>query len=176
MAPSRAVRLAVLAAAAIAASGCTTAPPLDVAPNVDLSRFQGKWFEIAKLPRPTQTDCFATAAFYTRTASDALTFVNQCNVGSTTGPLKTATMSARVPNSSTPAKLAIDVGGFYGDYWILELGGSYEYAVVGHPSRDYLWILSRTPSLDAATLQGILSRARARQFDVSRLEMTPQSP
>lgn len=173
---ARVAVLALLAVGAPAAVGCSTAPPLDVAPNVDLARFQGRWFEIAKLPRPTQTDCYATAAYYTQTASDALTFVNQCNVGSLTGALKTVTMSAKVADPSTPAKLAIDVGGFYGDYWILELGQNYEYAVVGHPSRDYLWILSRTPSLDATTMQGIVARARAKQFDVSRLEMTTQSP
>ena len=173
---ARVVTVAFLAARALAAAGCSTAPPLEVAPNVDLARFQGRWFEIAKLPRPTQTDCYATAAYYTRTAADTLTFVNQCNVGSTTGPLKTVTMSAKVTDPSTPAKLAIDVGGFYGDYWILDVGQNYDYAVVGHPSRDYLWILSRTPSLDAVTMQGLVGRARAQQFDVSRLEMTPQSP
>ncbi len=109
-------------------------------------------------------------------SSDSLTFVNQCNVGSATGPLRTVTMNAKLGDPSVPAKLAIDVGGFYGDYWILELGPSYEYAVVGHPSRSYLWILSRTSTLDDATLQGILSRARAKQFDTSRIQMTPQSP
>ena len=158
------------------AAGCSTDPPLDVAPNVDLSRFQGKWFEIAKLPRPTQTDCYGTAGYYSLASSDSLVLVNQCNVGSMAGPLRTVTMNATVTSPSVPAKLAIDVGGCYGDYWILELGARYEYAVIGHPSRSYLWILSRTQTLDDPTLQGILSRARAKRFDTSRIEMTPQSP
>jgi apolipoprotein D and lipocalin family protein len=166
----------IVLSAAIAVAGCSADPPLDVAPNVDLSRFQGKWFEIAKLPRPTQTDCYGTAAYYSLASSDSLVLVNQCNVGSMAGALRTVTMNAKVTSPSAPGKLAIDVGGFYGDYWILELGPRYEYAVIGHPSRSYLWILSRTPTLDDPTLQGILSRARAKQFDTSRIEMTPQSP
>jgi apolipoprotein D and lipocalin family protein len=149
-------------------------PPLDVAQNVDLSRFQGKWYEIAKLPRTTQTDCYATMAFYTQESDGALSLVNQCNVGSTDGPLNTISMTATVTDPTVPAKLALQVGGFSGDYWIIEVGTNYEYAVVGHPTRAYLWILSRTPVLDSTTLQGIVSRAQANQFDVSTLEYTPQ--
>ena len=76
----------------------------------------------------------------------------------------------------TAAKLRIDVGGFYGDYWILEVGEHYEYAVVGVPSRDYLWILSRTPTMDKPALDGILTRTREKKFDTARLEFTVQAP
>jgi apolipoprotein D and lipocalin family protein len=168
------VSLVWLAALACAPLGCGTEPPLDVAQNVDLSLFQGKWYEIAKLPRVTQTDCFGTMAFYTQTAAGALQLVNQCNVGSSDGPLDTVTMNATVPDPSVSAKLALEVGGYSGDYWILEVGSSYEYAVVGHPTRAYLWILSRAPTLDPVTLQGILDRAQNNHFDTSQLEYTPQ--
>jgi apolipoprotein D and lipocalin family protein len=168
------------AAALVAALACTTAAcgtePLDVAQNVDLSKFQGKWYEIARLPRTTQTDCHGTTAFYTQGSDGALTFVNQCNVGSQTGPLNTVSMSAKVSDPAVPAKLALDVGGYTGDYWILEVGSNYEYAVVGHPSRLYFWILSRTSTLDAETLQGILSRAQSNHFDMSQIQYTPQPP
>jgi apolipoprotein D and lipocalin family protein len=147
-----------------------------VAQNVDLSRFQGKWYEIARLPRTTQTDCHGTTAFYTENPDGTLDLVNQCNVGGPSGPLSTVSMIASVPNAAQPAKLALTVGGFSGDYWILEVGPSYEYAVVGHPSREYLWILSRAPTLDAPTMQGIVARAQGQQFDTSRLEYTPQPP
>jgi len=165
-----------LALLAVVGVGCGQDPPLAVASKVDLSRFQGQWFEIAKLPRITQTDCFETTAFYSLASDGTLDLVNECHVGSAGGPLKTVTMTAKVPDPSAPAKLALDVGGFYGDYWILEIGSDYEYAVVGHPSRSYLWILGRTPTLDQATLQGILSRAQGEGFDTSRLEYTPQTP
>jgi apolipoprotein D and lipocalin family protein len=168
--------LTMLAALAPAAGGCNADPPLEVAPSVDLGRFQGKWYEIASLPRTTQTDCYGTTAFYTQASDGSFQFVHQCNVGSTTGPLKTATMIATVPDPTVPAKLALEVSGFSGDYWILEVGSNYEYAVVGHPSRSYLWILSRTPSLDADTMQGILDRAQHNQFDTASLQVTPQPP
>jgi apolipoprotein D and lipocalin family protein len=177
LAPLAVVALAVFTVlAAFSAFGCTSGPPLDVASNVDLSRFQGKWYEIARLPRTTQTDCHGTTAFYTQASDGSFSFVNQCNVGSATGPLKTVSMTASVPNASVPAKLALDVGGYVGDYWILEVGANYEYAVVGHPSRLYWWVLSRTPSLEASTMQGVIARATSDQFDMSQLQYTPQPP
>jgi apolipoprotein D and lipocalin family protein len=165
-----------IAAFALGSLSCGAEPPLDVAQQVDLSRFQGKWYEIAKLPRITQTDCYGTTAFYTQSSDGALQLVNQCNVGGTSGPLKTVTMNATVPDMSAPAKLALQVGGYSGDYWILEVGADYDYAVVGHPSRLYLWILSRAPTLDPATVQGIVGRAQANDFNTSQLEYTPQPP
>jgi apolipoprotein D and lipocalin family protein len=167
---------AILAAASALAPGCGSDPPLEVAQNVDLGRFQGKWYEIARLPRTTQTDCHGTTGFYSQNPDGTMTLVNQCNVGATDGPLKTVTMTAHVPNSSVPAKMSLEVGGYSGDYWILEVGSNYEYAVVGHPSREYLWILSRTPTLDSTTQQGIVERAQSDHFDTSKLEYTPQPP
>jgi apolipoprotein D and lipocalin family protein len=163
-------------ASMLALAHCNLEPPLNVASNVDLTSFQGKWYEIASLPRTTQTDCYGTTAFYTQAADGSLQFVNQCNVESPNGPLKTVTMTATVPDPSVPAKLALDVGGFSGAYWITEVGPSYEYAVVGHPSRAYLWILSRTPTLDPTTTGGIIDRAQANHFDMSKLQFTPQPP
>jgi apolipoprotein D and lipocalin family protein len=166
----------VLSAIGLGLTACGTEPPLDVAPHVDLTRFQGKWYEIASLPRTTQVDCYGTTAFYSPQSDGSYSFVNQCNVASTTGPLRTVTMKATVPNQAVPAKLAVDVGGFTGDYWILDVGANYEYAVVGHPTRMYLWILSRTPTLDEATLKGVLDRATENNFNTAKLQYTPQPP
>jgi apolipoprotein D and lipocalin family protein len=167
---------AVLFAVALATIGCTAEAPLEVAPMVDLNRFQGKWYEVASLPRETQASCYGTTSFYSQASDGSFQFVNQCNVESGTGPVRTVTMKATVPDKSVPAKLAIDVGGFSGDYWILDVGADYEYAVVGHPTRLYLWIMSRTPTLDSDTLQGILDRAQSKRFDTSKLQYTPQPP
>jgi apolipoprotein D and lipocalin family protein len=163
-----------LGIAPLAVTGCGSDAPLPVASDVDLTRFQGAWYEIAKLPRPTQTDCYGTVAYYQRVATDAMHLVNECHVGGPTGPLKTVNMDAKVGDPAVPAKLALDIGGFYGDYWILEVGKDYEYAVVGHPSRDYLWILARTPTVDTSTMQGVVDRAASAGFDTSRLEYTVQ--
>ena len=155
--------------------GCQS-EPLEVAPSVNLSQLQGKWYEIARLPRTTEADCHGTTAFYTQAADGSLSLVNQCNVGSATGKLQTIAMTATIPDSSVPAKLALNVGGYTGDYWVLEIGKQYEYAVVGHPSRLYFWILSRTSTLDADVMTGILDRAKAAHFDTELLEFTPQPP
>lgn len=160
----------------LALLACQSDPPLEVAPSVNISKLQGKWYEIARLPRTTQVDCHGTTAFYNQAPDGSLNLVNQCNVGSSTGALQTISMTATVPDPSVPAKLALNVGGYTGDYWILELGANYEYAVVGHPSRLYLWILSRTPTLDSNVMSGVLSRAESAHFDTSKLEYTPQPP
>jgi apolipoprotein D and lipocalin family protein len=158
---------------AVALSGCTN-ESLDVAPNVDLHQFQGKWFEIAKLPRATESECTRTTAFYTMVADNQLTMVNECHIGGPTGVLRSVSTTAKVPDTNVPAKLSLDFGAFYGDYWIIDVGEHYEYAVVGHPTRQYLWILSRTPALDSSVLSGILERAHNKKFETSRLEYTEQ--
>lgn len=156
-------------------AGCSNAP-LDVAPNVDLQRFQGKWYEVAKLPRATQSDCHATTSFFRLNAGGDVEVQSECHLGSPTGALKSVTMKALVTDPSQKAKLSLEVGAFSGDYWILEVGEHYEYAVIGTPSRAYLWILSRTPTLDATTTGALLAHASAKQFDTSRIEYTPQPP
>jgi apolipoprotein D and lipocalin family protein len=160
---------------AVALSGCTN-EALDVAPNVDLHQFQGKWFEIARLPRVTESDCSRTTAYYTMVSDSQLTMVNECHVGGPNGSLRSIATTATVPDTSVPAKLSLDFGAFYGDYWIIDVGEHYEYAVVGHPTRQYLWILSRTPKLDQPVLSGILARAHDKKFETSRLEYTEQLP
>jgi apolipoprotein D and lipocalin family protein len=163
------IALTLLCAAVV---GCSNEPPLDVAPNVDLARFQGQWFEIAKLPRATQVSCTGTTAFYVL-RNNGLDVTNQCHVATLDGQLRTSVQRVDGAESGS-AKLNLEVAGFVGDYWILEVGEQYEYAVIGVPSRDYLWILSRTPTLDATTLGGIVKRMQASNFDTSRLEYTLQ--
>src|SRR6202000_958357 len=96
-----------------AATGCGSSDAgLDVAQSVDLSKMQGKWYEIARLPRTTQTHCPGTTAFYSQNADGAMNLVNQCNVGGPSGPLNTVAMSATVPDAKVQAKLALNVGGY----------------------------------------------------------------
>src|SRR5882724_11355845 len=112
--PMKSVFFALLVAAACTVLACQSDPPLEVAASVQLSQLQGKWYEIARLPRPTEADCHGTTAFYTQAPDGSLSLVNQCNVGSATGKLQTISMTATVPDSSVPAKLALDVGGYTG--------------------------------------------------------------
>ncbi|HMI87517.1 MAG TPA: lipocalin family protein [Polyangiaceae bacterium] len=169
-------RFAVLALSIAAATACNQAP-LDVVESVDLQRFQGDWYEIAKLPRVTQADCTGTTARYELKSDRELVVTNVCHLGSLDGSRRQVVAAARVPDPAVPAKLSVEFGGFFGDYWIIDLDrDAYRYAVVGHPTRQYLWILSRTPTMDAATLAPVLERATQRGFDVSRLEYTKQAP
>src|ERR1700690_860435 len=79
---------------------CSKDPQLDTVSNLDLKRFQGKWYEIASLPRPTQVDCYGTVAVYTLTSDTTMSLVHQCNLGSLTGPLRESQASGVVNDPS----------------------------------------------------------------------------
>lgn len=169
------VRSAVLVAVVVlgsVASGCDSPPPLETAPDVDLARFEGSWFEVAHLPRPTQASCTGTTATYTARGKGQYTFVHACTLEN--GDFRKIAAQAQVKDSASPAKLEVDFGGFFGDYWILDVAPDYRYAVVGHPSRAYLWILSRTPTLSEADRAAVIAKASSLKFDTSKLEYTKQ--
>ncbi|HOX42416.1 MAG TPA: lipocalin family protein [Myxococcota bacterium] len=172
----------LLLGAAIAAAGCSTTttarlklPPLQTVPRVDLDRYLGTWYEIAAFPQRFQRGCTGSTATYTLRADGEIDVLNRCRLGSLDGEEKVARGRARVVDRATHAKLEVSFfRPFWGDYWIADLGADYEYAVVGHPSRDYLWILSRTPSLDGAVYDAIVARLRAQGYEVERLQRTLQ--
>ncbi|MFH1807509.1 MAG: lipocalin family protein [Pseudomonadota bacterium] len=150
-------------------------PPLETVAQVELSRYTGTWYEIASFPQRFQEGCTATTATYTLRDDGEIDVLNRCRKGSLQGAEDTAEGRARVVDSSTGAKLEVSFfRPFWGDYWIIDLGGDYEYAVVGHPGRDYLWILSRTPTLEDTVYMGILERLRAKGYLLDRLQKTLQ--
>ena len=151
--------------------------PLRTVTHVDLERYAGTWYEIASYPQRFQQGCTATSAVYTLRADGMIQVVNRCNRDSLDGRETVARGRARVVDHESNAKLKVSFfWPFWGDYWIIDLGRDYEYAVVGHPSRRYLWILSRTPAMDAGVYAGILERLRAQGYDTSRLVRTLQAP
>lgn len=147
--------------------------PLEVA-HIELRQITGKWYEVAKLPRATQVGCTGTTAEYQLKSANELLVVNECHEGSLTGPLKRVGARAVANDASQPGKLTLDFGFAYGDYWVIDVGNNSEYIVVGHPSRDYLWILSRTRTLPDATLARVLDRAQENGFPVGTLSYTEQ--
>ncbi len=165
---------ALLAALALAAPTALAADPeVRVVPDVDLSRYTGTWYEIASFPQWFQRGCTATTATYSLRDDGKIGVLNQCRKGGPDGKLSKAEGWARVVDPSTNAKLEVTFfWPFFGDYWITDLGKDYEYAVVGHPGRDYLWILSRTPAMSAEELRPLLERAAQQGFDLSRLRYT----
>ncbi len=149
-------------------------PPLETVPQVDLSRYLGTWYEIATIPQDFQRGCTATTATYSLRKDGEVDVVNRCRKGSLDGPEKIAHGRARAVDA-TNAKLQVTFfWPLWGDYWIIQLGDQYEYAVVGHPTRDYLWILSRTPTMDPARYEAILSRLKEQGYDTTRLVRTLQ--
>jgi apolipoprotein D and lipocalin family protein len=162
--------LAAIPSAAHAFGRGHSQPELATVPYVDLNRYLGRWYEIASIPQSFQKGCTATRATYTANDDGTIAVLNECNLDSVNGKLKQAKGKAKVVDTTTNAKLKVTFfWPFYGDYWIVDLGNNYEYAAVGAPNRDYLWILSRNTTLDEHTYNEILERMTAKGFDVSRL-------
>lgn len=150
-------------------------PPLETVPSVDLSRYVGTWYEIASFPQRFQEGCTGTSATYSLRPDGRIEVVNRCRDQTLDGPERVSTGVAKVVDERTNARLKVSFfRPFWGDYWVIQLDPEYRWAVVGHPSRDYLWILSRTPTLDEATYARILERLTADGYDVARLRRTLQ--
>jgi apolipoprotein D and lipocalin family protein len=169
--------LAVLGAALFGAGCATAPPPPPTVPRVDLQRYAGRWYEIARLPFRIQNGCHATTATYSGNPDGTIRVENRCLDGSFTGKERRAVGKAWVVDKATNARLKVQFfWPFRGDYWVLGLGPDYEWALVGDPARKYMWVLSRTPRLPAATYDAILALAKERGYDVARLIPTPQPP
>ncbi len=169
--------LAGLAGCATTATERLRLPPLQTVPRVDLRRYVGTWYEIAAFPQRFQRGCTATTATYTLRADGDVDVLNRCRKGSLDGEETSARGRARVVDRATNAKLEVSFfRPFWGDYWIIDLADDYSYAVVGHPGRDYLWILGRTPTMTEETYQGIVTRLQAQGYETSRLVRTLHVP
>ena len=151
-------------------------PPLQTVAKVDIELYMGTWYEIANYPHRFQEGCTGTTANYSLRDDGEVDVVNRCFLQSLQGEEKVARGRARVVNEATNAEIKVSFfRPFWGDYWVVELDEEYRYAVVGHPGRDYLWILSRTPQLDASTYDGIIARLRDNhRYDLGRLVKTVQ--
>ena len=154
---------------------CKNYPNLEVVKNVDLKRYAGKWFEIVRFPHSFEKNCYCVTAEYIITDKDYIKVLNSCRKGSTKGKNKVAEGKAYVIENSNNAKLEVQFfWPFKGDYWIIELAEDYSYAVVGHPNREYFWILSRTPKMEEEKLNSLLNNAKEKGFDISKIIRTEQ--
>jgi apolipoprotein D and lipocalin family protein len=150
-------------------------PELKTVESVDVKRYMGTWFEIARFPQRFEKGLVGITANYTLLPEGKVSVVNSGYKGDLNGKLKTIKGKAWVADTKTNAKLKVSFfWPFSANYWILELGNDYEYAVVGDESRKYLWILSRTPQMDEAVYNELLKRVQDKGFDISKLEKIPQ--
>jgi apolipoprotein D and lipocalin family protein len=155
-------------------------PPLRVVQSVDLARYSGLWYEVARLPNPFQEKCAGdVTAEYTLVKADRIKVVNRCRKKN--GQITEAEGVARVAdksgeNSRLKVRFAPSFLSFlpfvWGDYQIIELAPDYSYALVGEPTRKYLWILSRTPHIDEATYRRLIDAAALQGFDIGKLVRT----
>lgn len=148
---------------------------LQTVSKVDLERYSGKWYEIASFPQRFQKGCHSTTAAYTLSNKGYLIVENCCNRNSVNGKQSYIRGRAFVDKNSGNVKLKVQF--FWplrAKYWIIDLADDYSYAVVSHPNKKYLWILSRTPKMNEQTYGQILGRLKEKGFDLSKLKLTPQ--
>jgi len=148
----------------------TTMNPLVTVNFVDLNRYVGLWYEIARYPNSFQKGCVGSKATYTLRDDGKISVLNECYDKSFSGKLRSAKGKAWAVDKETNARLKVSFfWPFAGDYWIVDLGQEYEYAVIGHPERKYLWILSRTPVMADDVYQSILARLQKQEYDTAKL-------
>lgn len=150
-------------------------PALRTVEAVDVGRYMGRWYEIARYPAWFQRRCAKnTVAEYALQADGTVRVENLCTTAD--GRIIRARGTARIADAATRAKLKVKFNFFMpaGDYWIVDLDPEYQWAVVGEPKRRFLWVLSRTPEIDEETYRAICARLREQQYDPGRLVRMPQ--
>ncbi len=153
----------IVTLAAAAPSQAAEKQPLEVVDSVDLERYLGRWYEIASYPAWFQKNCTAVTADYSLRDDGVIEVINSCRKGTLDGKLKKSKGRAKVVDATTNAKLKVSFfGPFWGPYWIIDLDPDYQWAVIGMPSRKYLWILSRTPQMDEAVYDEIVAQLPSR--------------
>ena len=159
----------------------TSGQALQTIPSLDVGRYMGTWYEIAKYPNWFQKKCTgATRADYSLMADGRVKVINRCRTAG--GELSEANGVAKQLGAPTSAKLQVrfapDWLSFlpfvWGDYWVIDLDSQYQLVAISEPKREYLWILSRSPQVDSASYNALLTRLRHKGFDLGKLEVTPQ--
>lgn len=144
-------------------------------PFVDLTRYAGTWYEIASYPQRFTRGCNCTTAEYTLSPKGYVIVENRCRRDSVNGRQSYIKGKAFAVKNSGNAKLKVQFfWPFRGNYWIIGLADDYSYAVVSDPTKKYLWILSRTPEMDAGSYTQILAGLREKEFDTEKLRLTNQ--
>ena len=148
-------------------------PPLQTVEKVDLERYLGTWYEIARYEHFFEKDCKNVSANYSIMDEETIKVINKCTKIQTNE--KKEVFGRAYATDFTNSKLKVSFfRPFYGDYWVLILDEKYDYVVVGTPSREYLWILSRTSNLDEKNKKEILQKLPTLGFDTSKLIWTIQ--
>jgi lipocalin len=143
---------------------------------LDLERYLGTWYEIARFPHSFEKDLVGVKATYSLKENGKIKVVNQGYKNTLDGKLKTATGKAYIPDPNDSAKLKVSFFWFfYGDYFVMELDEeNYQWAVIGSNSPGFLWILSRSPQMEQSLYEDLITRIKNRGYNLERLEKVPQ--
>lgn len=148
-----------------------TSVPIGVVTNLDLTRYLGKWFEIARFPNSFEKGCQGVTAEYSMRDDGKIRVLNTCHEGAPDGPSKTAEGEATVAG---PGKLEVTFVPWLpfakGDYWVLYIDAAYSIAVVGEPKGKTGWILARSPNPGTAKIEKAISVLESMGYDSSKLE------
>ena len=161
------MRIAFWSTVMALAAGCVCGPKVDNAPvcSLDLNRYLGVWYEIARFDHSFERGVEDAKAVYTLNKDGTVKVVNS---GIKNGKPKTAIGKGK--RTDEPGLLRVSFfGPFYADYRVMMIDADYSYALVGSGGADYLWILSRTTSLPDAVKSAILAEATRRGYDTSKL-------
>lgn len=144
--------------------------------QLDLNRYMGKWYEIARFPHSFEKNLVGVTATYSLRENGKIRVVNEGFKNTLDGRRSIAEGKAKVPNKNDePGKLKVAFfWNFYADYYVLELDKDYQWAMIGSSSDKYFWILSRTPQMDSKTYEMLLDKARKRGYDLKKLIKVPQ--
>ena len=160
----------------------TADTPVKTIASLDVPRYMGTWYEIAKFPNWFQKKCVSnTQAVYSIRPDGNLKVLNSCKTAD--GEISQAEGTARQEGSKDSPKLEVRFAPewlsflpmVWGEYWVIDLDAQYQVAAVSDSKREYLWVLSRTPQLDKKTYDELLLRLRGQQFDTRKLETTQQT-
>tara|TARA_B100000686_G_scaffold343095_1_gene423316 strand:- start:393 stop:935 length:543 start_codon:yes stop_codon:yes gene_type:complete len=150
-------------------------PELQVVSYVDKERYLGKWYEIARYPHWFEEGCFNSTAFYEKLKDDKIKVTNRCRMNGSQGEVNEAIGTAKIVDEKSNSKLKVQfIWPFWGDYWIIDLDKEYQYAIVSEPNRQYLWILSRFPTMNSQLLKTLREKIRNQGFDLTYLKNTPR--
>lgn len=172
-APLLALLLFILGSCSISAEKLKS---MDHVKNVDLERYTGTWYEIARFPHAFEKNLVGVTATYSLKSNGKIEVLNEGYKNSLDGKYKKAKAFAKVPDKSDTGHLKVFFFWPFGaDYIILELDKeNYQYALVGSSSENYLWILCRTPQMDPQIYQLLLTKAASRGYDIGKLQKVPQ--
>ncbi|QKF76797.1 lipocalin family protein [Arcobacter defluvii] len=167
-------KLLILFCFTILLTACSSKnPPLQTVQKVELNKYLGTWYEIARYEHFFERNCKNVTANYSMMNEETIKVINRCTKIQTNEKKEAIGRAYAIDETNSKLKVSF-FRPFYGDYWVLMLDENYKYAVVGTPSREYLWILARDSKLDEKIKNEILQKLPSLEFDSSKLIWTIQ--